>query len=287
MKYSYFCAGKGGKLHARNNFLYNNKTHGFLSCSAPTYYASVTRRSGVCDWYWEQAGELKTYHHIESNSMINDMRYNEVWFPTTGTMKQYLKSINLPILDHCPVTCCGVFSNCFDVILSQDMITNPLLMMGYGGVLGGNKLLKAIECRSPTFTGVPIDHIVKELRKRKNIIAYKSDIRHMAHNFFVGSGRPLYKHPDVLVTQTDEGYIKECTKRINRNREYPKAIASLLDDYDIPYEMFDLDNADYKKTFDLEDSLPISTDPTPTLDEYVTDKDIVEGWIDDYVHLFQ
>ena len=128
--------------------------------------------------------------------------------------------------------------------------------------------------------------VIEELRKRKNIIAYKTNIRHMAHNFFVGSGRPFYKHPDVLVTQTDEGYIKECTKRVNTNREFPKAIANLLDHYNIPYEWFDLDKGDYATTFDLEHVFPRDVDPTPELDEYVTDKDIVEGWIDDYMRLY-
>ena len=282
MKYSYFSGGKAGKLLVRNNFWYNNRSHVFFTTGEPPYYAAVTRRSGVCDWYWEQAGELKTYHHVESSNMMNDIYYNEVWFPKPGTVKKYFRSINCEKL-----TCCGSFAKCFDVAFSQDMITNPLVMMGYGGTLGSKKLLKAIECRQPTFTGVPIDYVVEELRKRKNIIAYKSDIRHMAHNFFVGSGHPFYKHPDVLATQTDEGYIKECTKRVNCNRAFPKAIASLLDDYDIPYEWFDLDNADYKKTFDLEVAYTVESDPTPTLDTYVTDKDIVEGWIDDYVHLFQ
>ena len=60
-----------------------------------------------------------------------------------------------------------------------------------------------------------------------------------------------------------------------------------MDYYDIPYKWFDLDNADYKETFDLEETYTVESDPTPTLDEYVTYKDIVEGWIDDYVHLFQ
>ena len=45
--------------------------------------------------------------------------------------------------------------------------------------------------------------------------------------------------------------------------------------------------AEERKTFDLEVAYTVESDPTPTLDNYVTDKDIVEGWIDDYVHLFQ
>ena len=164
------------------------------------------------------------------------------------------------------------------------MITNPLVMLGYGGVLGSKKLLQQIQARTPCLSSG--SNVVEELRKRKNIIAYKEDIRHMAHNFFVGSGRPLYKHPDVLVTQTDEGYIKECTKRINYNRAFPPAIADLLDYYKIPYEMFNLDTGNYAEAFDLEHVFPRDIDPTPELDEYVTDKHIVEGWIDDYMRLY-
>ena len=271
MKYSYFSGGKAGKLLIRNLFWLNGKTHVFYTTGEPPYFAAFTTPEGVCDWYWDGG----SYHHVESNNMMNKIYYNEMWHPVTGSIKKFLKQQHpgQPRLVDC-------FQKAFEV----DMITNPLVMLGYGGVLGSKKLLQQILARTPCLsTG---SNVVEELRKRKNIIAYKEDIRHMAHNFFVGSGRPLYKHPDVLVTQTDEGYIKECTKRINYNRAFPPAIADLLDYYKIPYEMFNLDTGNYAEAFDLEHVLPRDIDPTPELDEYVTDKDTVEGWIDDYMRLY-
>ncbi len=273
MRYSYFSGGKAGKLLIRNLFWLNGKTHVFYTTGEPPYFAAFTTPEGVCDWYWDGG----SYHHVESNNMMNKIYYNEMWHPVTGTIKKWFKHLGPQVGLGRP--------DCDDLAFQQDMITNPLVMLGYGGVLGSKKLLQQIQARTPQ---LPMgSNVIEELRKRKNIIAYKEDIRHMAHNFFVGSGRPLYKHPDVLVTQTDEGYIKECTKRINYNRAFPPAIADLLDYYKIPYEMFNLDTGDYAEAFDLEHVFPRDIDPTPELDEYVTDKEIVEGWIDDYVHLFQ
>ncbi len=272
MKYSYFSGGKAGKLLIRNLFWLNGKTHVFFTTGQPPYFAAFTTPEGVCDWYWDGG----SYHHVESNNMMNKIYYNEMWHPVTGTIKKWFKHLGPQVGLGRPA--------CDDLAFEVDMITNPLVMLGYGGVLGSKKLLQQIQARTPCLsTG---SNVVEELRKRKNIIAYKTNIRHMAHNFFVGSGRPFYKHPDVLVTQTDEGYIKECTKRVNTNREFPKAIANLLDHYNIPYEWFDLDKGDYATTFDLEHVFPRDVDPTPELDEYVTDKDIVEGWIDDYMRLY-
>ena len=271
MKYSYFSGGKAGKLLIRNLFWLNGRTHVFFTTGQPPYFAAFTTPEGVCDWYWDGG----SYHHVESNNMMNKIYYNEMWHPVTGSIKKFLKQQHpgQPRLVDC-------FQKAFEV----DMITNPLVMLGYGGVLGSKKLLQQIQARTPCLSSG--SNIVEELRKRKNIIAYKTNIRHMAHNFFVGSGRPLYKHPDVLVTQTDEGYIKECTKRINYNRAFPPAIADLLDYYKIPYEMFNLDTGNYAEAFDLEHVLPRDIDPTPELDENVTEKDTVEGWIDDYMRLY-
>ncbi len=281
-KYSYFSANKAGKLLIRNMFWVNGKTHVFFTTGQAPYYAVMTTPKGEFDWYWGQDKKLQTYHHVEESDIINKIYYNEVWHPVTGKIKGFFKSIDVKSSK----SAIG-FAECFNIAFDYDMITNPLVMMGYGGNLGSKNLLRSIQTREPTLNDVPLDYVIDELRKRKNIIAYKTNIRHMAHNFFVGSGRPFYKHPDVLVTQTDEGYIKECTKRINNNRAFPEAISKLLDYYDIPYEWFDLDDGDYNKTFDLKTTFNIADDPTPDNDLYVTDRKIVEGWIDDYVHLFQ
>tara|TARA_B100001250_G_scaffold41508_1_gene32797 strand:- start:919 stop:1773 length:855 start_codon:yes stop_codon:yes gene_type:complete len=283
VKYSYFSAGKAGKLLIRNQFWFNNKTHVFFTTGEPPYFAVITTPEGRCDWYWENGlGELSQFHHHEYNDMINKIYYNEMWFPVGGSIKDWLRRDDISASSSCP----GQFHLCFSEAFRQDMITNPLVMLGYGGVLGSKKLMKSITSRTPTLENIPLDYVVEELQKRKNIIAYKTNIRHMAHNFFIGSGRPFYKHPDVLLTQTDEGYIKECTKRVNTNREFPKVVSKLLDHYNIPYEWFDLDEGNYAEAFDLQRELPRDVDPTPELDEYVTDKEIVEGWIDDYMKLY-
>ena len=95
MKYSYFSAGKAGKLLVRNNFWYNNKSHVFFTTGEPPYYAAITRRSGVCEWYWEQAGELQSYYHVESNEMMNDIYYwGATELLTYAMTKTYLEDIN-------------------------------------------------------------------------------------------------------------------------------------------------------------------------------------------------
>ena len=288
MKYSYFSPGKAGKYLLREMFLYNNKTHCLLlggEGSSPIYAVMIvpTGKSFHFELYWEDdnTGELVHTTHTEYNNIILDPTYMETWYfkSTNGrySMQQMLKSISASS------TCTGNFHKCFKHAFEYDIIVNPLVMLGYGGVLGSNKLGKLLRAAEPNLVNIPIEYVVDELCKRKNIVTHKEDIRELARNLFIGNGHLPYKDPDVLYTNTEEKYVQQVTKLINHNRQFEKDIISCLEYYNIPYEIFNLDKDDYGQRFNLDKPLTKEQDTMPQLYDFIEPTDVIEGWVDDYV----
>ena len=285
MQYNYFCPGKSGKYLIRDMFWYNNKTHSLFCCGELPMYMVMSDPNGNFDWFWEDdnTGNLVQSSYKVDGDIILNHDYSETWYPvpTNGvySIKKLLKNTDIKASS----TCKGLFHKCFQRALDTDIITNPLVMLGYGGVLGSSKLGKLLRNHLPNLENIPVDWCVDELCKRKSIVTHKSDIRELARNFFIGNGHLSYKDPNVLKTDTTEKYVQQVTKIINANRKFEEDIISCLDYYNIPYEIFDLDKDDYASTFNLEKAFSKADDPHPQFYEFIESRDIIEGWIDDYV----
>tara|TARA_B100000287_G_C20665586_1_gene791652 strand:- start:956 stop:1825 length:870 start_codon:yes stop_codon:yes gene_type:complete len=285
MKYSYFCPGKAGKYLIRDMFWYNNKTHSLFCCGTPPIYAVMSTPAADFDWYWEDdiTGNLvQSSYHVDGD-IILDHTYNETWYPvpTNGvySIKKLLKDTDIKASS----TCRGSFHVCFKHAFDTDIIVNPLVMLGYGGVLGTNKLGKLLRNHQPNLINIPIEYVVDELNKRKNIVTHKEDIRELARNYFIGNGHIPYKDPNVLYTDTTEKYVQQVTKLINHNRQFERDIITCLDYYNISYDIFNLDKDDYKQRFNLDRSFTKLQDPHPRFYDFIEPCDIIEGWIDNYI----
>tara|TARA_Y100001970_G_scaffold293530_1_gene440997 strand:- start:1754 stop:2623 length:870 start_codon:yes stop_codon:yes gene_type:complete len=285
MKHSYFAPGKAGKYLIRDMFWLNNKTHAGMSSGEPPLYAHMTTPDGHFDWYWEDSsGRLvQASYEVDDVTILNFKKYSETWFPvkTNGvpSIKKFLKDSGIKASQTCP----GMFHKCFEHAFQADLLVNPLPMLGYVGVIGSRKMSKIICNREPNMENIPLEYVIDELRKRKNIITHKENMEELARNFFLGDGHFPYMNPDVYFTDTEEKFIHETTKTINQNRKFEKDMADLLDYYDIPYEWFNLDTGDYSETFGLEKTFDKNEDPHHHLYDNFVDKKISDKWISDYV----
>tara|TARA_Y100001937_G_scaffold56121_1_gene77147 strand:+ start:2625 stop:3518 length:894 start_codon:yes stop_codon:yes gene_type:complete len=293
MKYSYFAPGKAGKYLIREMFWSNKKTHCVFCGGHPPIYAVMSVPAGKSfyfDWYWEDdnTGELVHTTHTEHNNIILDTTYMETWYPksTNGrySIKELLKPKNKEVTGiSASSTCTGDFYKCFKHAFDMDIVVNPLVMLGYGGVLGTDKLNKLLRSHQPNLVNIPTEYVVDELCKRKNIVTHKENIRELARNFFIGNGHLPYKDPNVLCTDTEEKYVQQVTKIINSNRQFEKDIITCLDYYNIPYEIFNLDKDDYAQRFNLDKTFTKEQDSLQSLFDFIEPCDIIEGWIDNYV----
>ena len=285
MKYNYFCPGKAGKYLIRDMFWHNGKTHCLFCCGTPPIYAVMSTPLGNFDWYWEDdiTGDIVHTSHTETKNIFLNPNFDEVWYPvpTDGvySIKKLLKNTSIKA----STTCKGDFYKCFNHAFQSDIIVNPLVMLGYGGVLGTGKLGKLLRAAKPNLMNIPIDYVVDELCKRKSIVTYKEDIKELARNFFIGNGHIPYKNPNVLYTNTTEKYVYQVTKLINENRQFEKDIMTCLDHCNIPYEIFNLDKDDYGSCFNLDKPLTKLDDTMPQRYDFIEPTDIIEGWVDNYV----
>ena len=293
MKYSYFSPGKAGKYILREMFWHNNKTHCLFCCGHPPIYAVMSvpaEKSYHFDWYWEDdnTGELVHTTHIENNDIFMNPFYRETWYPkpTNGryTIKELLKQKNNKITGTSgSSTCKGDFHKCFKHAFDMDIIVNPLVMLGYGGCLGTGRLGELLRDHDPNLVNIPIEYVVDELCKRKNIVTHKEDIRELARNLFIGLGHLPYKDPNILFTNTTEKYVQQVTKLINHHRQFEKDIISCLDYYNIPYDIFNLDKDDYAQRFNLDQTFTKQQDSMQSLHDFIEPCDFIEGWIDNYM----
>ena len=293
VKYSYFSPGKAGKYLIREMFRYNNKSHCLFSTGHPPIYAVVSvpaNKKIYYDWYWEDdtTGDLVHNKFTQTKDILLDPMYDETWYPvcTNGrySIKELLKVRNQELTGiKASSRCTGDFYKCFKHAFEVDIIVNPLVMLGYGGVVGTKRFGELLRNHQPNLVNIPIDYVVDELCKRKNIVTHKEDIRELARNRFIGNGHLPYKDPNVLYTNTEEKYIQQVTKIINSNRQFEKDIVTCLDYYNIPYEIFNLDRDDYAQRFNLDRTFTKNQDTMPTRHDFIEPCDIIEGWIDNYI----
>ena len=285
MKYSYFCPSKAGKYFIREQFWYNNKTHAFMCTGDMPMFVVISTPDGQFDWYWEDSsGRLvQASHKVDLGNISFNHDCDEYWFPVETEGKYHMKNFLRDPDINASRTCPGMFSQCFPHAFEADILVNPLVMLGYGGVLGEKKLSKLLCNRTPNLENIPLDYVIDELKQRKNIITHKEDMEQLARNYFIGNGHLPYMNPDVLFTNTEEKYVHEVTKLINSNRQFEKDIADLLDYYNIPYEWFNLDTDNYSEVFELEKTFHKDEDPHHKLYENFVDKDTSDKWIGEYV----
>jgi len=135
-----------------------------------------------------------------------------------------------------------VFYKCYDKIFEQDLIICPWLLFGYYGVgrygkIGSDEFNHMVETRKPDMK-VDLDYTVHMLKQRRNIIPYKSNKSHETYLFQMTDKDP-----------------KVCVSRQKNSEKLRVLTQELLTYYDIPYEMFDMDAADYS-IFNLQKPLP-------------------------------
>ena len=295
MKYSYFSGIKAGKYFLRNAFLKNGKSTGLLLTGETPAYGVTFSSDWKWNWYWENdtTGALETHTYQDVAPKNNEEfiahtgYHNEVWFPiaTKGvnTIKRYLKDPDNGI--NASHLCPGNFSDCFDNMLEQDLLVNPMPLLGYLGLVGSNKINTKIEAREKNMLKTDfVDGMIEKLKTRKNIIPYKSDIRHLARQFFTGTGRIQFLQPEVLIGATEKEYVIHTEKKINSAREYPNKVAALLTELEIPYEMFDLDNGDYESVFGLS-NVPYRRSMDAIFEDNPVAHNVAvsESWISEYV----
>ncbi len=288
MKYSYFCPSKAGKYFIREQFWYNNKTHAFMCTGDMPMFVVISTSDGQFDWYWEDSsGRLvQASHKVDLGNISFNHDCDEYWFPVETEGKYHMKNFLRDPDINASRTCPGMFSQCFPHAFEADILVNPLVMLGYGGVLGEKKLSKLLCNRTPNLENIPLDYVINELRQRKNVITHKENMYELARNFFIGCGHLPYKNPHIFFTDTEEKYVHETTKLINQNRQFEKDIANLLDYYDIPYEWFNLDTDDYCEVFGLEKAFRKDEDPTLDYVEQIVDKETSDKWINEYVERY-
>ena len=118
---------------------------------------------------------------------------------------------------------------------------NPFLLLGYYGKIGTEDFNEMVERRQRNMR-VDLEYTISELKKRRNIIPYKTD----------------KVHEKYLFNMLDEEKSKR-EKKLKGSLRLTDLVEDLLTEYQIPFEKFDLDaallNNDYS-TLGLDKPLP-------------------------------
>ena len=175
---------------------------------------------------YEENGQIKTKVH-KHTAFVNGVFTN--CFQKNGVERKWSKDPQ-------------VFYKCFDKIFEQDLIICPWVLFGYFGVgrygkIGSDEFNYMVETRKPDMN-VNLDYTISMLKRRRNIIPYKSNKSHETYLFQMVDDDP-----------------RVCVSRQKNSERLRVLTQELLTYYDIPYEMFDMDAADYS-IFNLSKPLP-------------------------------
>ena len=276
MKYSYTSSHRGGKSHYKVLAQLNNKSFCGIQ-QGRELHATIIKDNNI-SWYWEEYGGTVCWEdkEIDLSNKETDLDYTKECYRADGS---FWMDFDRPVI---PNNLYKAFPKFFEC----DFILYPLPLLGYygypktGDIHNDIEICDALEQGTP-WMKVDLEYSIKELRKRRNIIAYKEDKRHEAWNFFTGGGEPT-----LLVDGYEEEYVRQIKLRLHEARRLPNSVRILFNRYNIPFEMFSLDTGDYKKVFDIEKTIPndhtSSFDVFPIIQKYL-DNGKIDKWIDEYL----
>jgi len=288
MKYTYFSTERGGRLHYDYSALMNGKSVARIKGSSPNcsglFCTIFMPKNNTRQWYWvdnnnniRHASEHRRYDNIDWIGTVKDHKkrkkdnlLSKHWIARKYSWVQP-KELEDDII-YQPHNLYKVFDKFFEC----DHITHPEVLLGYYGYtkpdregLNMNDMLE----QDIRYLNVDLDYSIDQLRKRKNIVVYKEDIRHWARSWFLGGGH---------VGDDYEEYYNMIACRLNEARRYPMCIQIVLDRYNIPYEMWSLDSGNYNIFgFDKNLSRYETEDCDSILKEHL--HYMVDDWIDRYM----
>lgn len=220
MKFAYWGGIKSGKFQLWQLFELNGKTTAVFPQAGKKWPAYVIiYRGGSVQLFYEENGEVKTKF---TQPMGND-KEGQKHFQLCGAERHWTNDPK-------------VFHNCFKFVFQQDIVMCPYMLFGYYGKLGSAEFNQMIERREPNMK-VDLDYTISELKKRRNIIPYKSD-----------------KYYETWIFQKCDPNPDVCLERQKNSDRLRVLTQELLTEYDIPYETFDIDS-DYS-FFGLDKELP-------------------------------
>ena len=285
MKYSYFSAERAGKVHFHLSALMNGgsvarpKENCGISCMINT------PKNNTIQWFWVDKDdnirwlrEYRDYDNIDWLGTINDMklRVKDNMRSKHWLARGYIHDYPQEIDDTC-VWSSDKYHKIFPKFFECDYLLHPEMLLGFWGYTKADKEgINLSECLriDKRLMYVDLDYSIDQMKKRKNIIVYKDNIKKLARSWFLGGGQ--------LIDISDESYYNNITLRINEARKIPRFMQVALDRFDIPYEVWSLDNGDFD-IFDFKKNIPRYETENTTTTIKPRHHHKVDGWIDRYV----
>ena len=285
MKTSYFSTDRGGRLHYLYSALINGESAVRIKGNIGLYGTIFDPKKNTRESYWEDNDnnirhvcENKRYDNIDWINTLKDSKKrvkhlkSSKYFMAREVIRSMPKELENNIIFQ-PQKLYKIFDKFFEC----DHILHPDILLGYHGYSKPDKEglnMSDALLQDERYLTVDLDYSIDQMKKRKNIIVYKDDIRHMARGWFLGGGD--------MNDKTDESYYNHISCRINEVRKYPRSMQVALERFDIPYEMWSLDKGDYSVFGFRNDLKRYETEGTLTLlKSHHHNK--IEGWIDRYM----
>ncbi len=284
MKYSYFSANRAGRMHYQYSALKNKK-----SVVRPTEYCGVSGtiyspKNNTIEWYWidknDQTRWLREYRNYDFDYLesINDhkLRIKDNLKSKYWLARNYTHDIPLEIESSCTYISNNYYK-IFNKFFECECMLEPQVLLGFYGYSKGDKdglkLSDALE-QDERHLKVDLEYSINQMKKRKNIIVYKDNIKHMAKSWFLGGGQ--------MHNSDEELYYNSISQRINEARKIPKSMQIALDRFNIPYVMWSLDTGNYDVFEFVNHFNRYETDGSTSLLKAKYHHKI-DGWVDRYM----
>ena len=285
MKYSYFSAERAGKCHYHFTALMNGKSIARPKENCGIACTIYMPSNNTIQWFWIDKDnntrwlrEYRNYENIDWLGTVNDLKLrpkdnkkSKHWL-ARGFIHDYPQEID----DTC-VWLSNRYHEFFNKFFECDHLLHPEMLLGYWGFTKADREgMSLSDCllADERYMKVDLDYSISQMKKRKNIIVYKDDIRKLARSWFLGGGQ--------LIDISDELYYNNISLRINEARKIPRSMQVALDRFDIPYEVWSLDKGDYG-VFGFDKNLPRYETEGCDCTIKPRHQHKVEGWIERYV----
>lgn len=268
MSVVYWGASVSGKIHVEMLYRYNYKSYAKMSCGQIEYKKS--RKNGEGSIYdiekYSTDGVKKVQKIVQ-----NHEEYFSGWMKLDqwGIGKDFLYSVNenKELLFNSPTTTRLYRSQMikyFPHWSQADVYTHCQSLIGLDSTTKSFSLIKSVDD-----VKIYDDIIIDDLRQRKNIVPYKSNMRdHM-----------LYYMLWVAHSKKIEPNMKCVTWMI----KYHRLIEQTLEKYGFDITYFDIDTDDYAKTFGVDKNISRSYTKTRIRDDAPIDKlyDMIDRYIEE------